>query len=237
MTASNRIALLDVARSLALLAMVVFHFTYDLALFRLIDPATPFTPFWALFARLTAGSFLFLAGISLWLAHGEGVRVRPFLRRLAVLVLAAAAVSLGTRLAMGESWVRFGILHSIATCSVLGLLFLRLPTPLVALTAVAVFLAPVWLDGGALAHPGWTWLIRVEGRALAVDYVPVLPWLAPFLAGMALGKAGSQWGLWDRLRGTGWLGWPGRHSLVIYLLHQPVLIALVAGWAALMPTP
>jgi uncharacterized membrane protein len=65
-----------------------------------------------------------------------------------------------------------------------------------------------------------------------MDFEPLFPWLAPFLAGMALTKAAKRSALWPVLsRPSGprlyRLTWPGRHSLVVYLLHQPILIALV----------
>jgi uncharacterized membrane protein len=69
----------------------------------------------------------------------------------------------------------------------------------------------------------------------SVDYVPLAPWLGPFLLGMALGRVGTRMGLWARLaawRGGRWaerIGWVGRQSLWIYLAHQPVLIAAI--WA------
>lgn len=235
-TPGHRIPALDIARSIALLAMAIFHLTYDLALFRLIDPGTAFTPFWALFARMTAGSFLFLAGISLWLAHGNGIRRHSFLRRLGILATAALAVSIGTRIGMGEAWVRFGILHSIAACSVLGLAFLRLPVAATVLAAVAAFLAPGWIDPNAFSHPAWVWLVKATGRPAMVDYVPLLPWAAPFLTGIALGRIGSMTGLWQRMARPETpllrrLSWPGRNSLAIYLAHQPILIGIVWAWA------
>ena len=70
----GRIVALDLARALALVAMAVFHFTFDLELFGLVQPGTTMLPGWRWLAYLTAGSFLFLAGVSLWLAHGQGIR-------------------------------------------------------------------------------------------------------------------------------------------------------------------
>ena len=75
--------------------------------------------------------------------------------------------------------------------------------------------------------------------AQTVDFEPVFPWLAAFLAGMGFGRIGQAMGLWDRLRGwpdgraTRLLSWPGQLSLAIYLIHQPVLLALVAAYAQL----
>ncbi|MEM1432403.1 MAG: heparan-alpha-glucosaminide N-acetyltransferase, partial [Pseudomonadota bacterium] len=180
------------------------------------------------------GSFLFLAGVSLWLAHGAGIRWRGFWRRWGILVLAAAAVSAATYIAMPRAFVYFGILHSIAAASLIGLALLRLPTGILLALASAVVVAPDFLRTEAFNHPGLWWTGLATAPRPSVDFEPVLPWAAPFLAGLAVAKAADARGVWRRLAGQplgpSWLAWPGRHSLILYLLHQPVLIALV--WAA-----
>lgn len=229
----GRIAALDIARTVALIGMAIYHFTYDLEMFGHLSPGTAVTGFWAIFARLVAGSFLFLAGISLWLAHAEGIRWRPFVRRVAVIAGAALIVTIGTRIALPQTFVFFGILHSIATASVIGLLFLRLPAAITLAAAAGVFAISHLPHGSAFDAP-LLWPLGLSTNAPpAIDYVPLFPWLAPFLAGLALAKLGTRSGLWSRLtrhNEPGPLAWPGRHSLAIYLIHQPVLIGLV--WAA-----
>lgn len=229
----DRIAALDVARTVALIGMAIYHFTYDLEMFGHIPPGTAVTGFWAMFARLVAGSFLFLAGISLWLAHGNGIRWRGFARRFAMIAGAALLVTIGTRLAMPQTFVFFGILHSIAAASLFGLAFLRLPAAFTLAAAAGVF-AISRLPHNASFDVPLFWPLGLSTNAPpAIDYVPLFPWLAPFLAGLALAKLGSAAGLRSRLmRNTapGPFTWPGRHSLAIYLIHQPVLIGLV--WAA-----
>jgi uncharacterized membrane protein len=77
----------------------------------------------------------------------------------------------------------------------------------------------------------WLWLGLGRTIPPMIDYEPVLPWVAPVLAGIAIGRLGTS--LWPRLarvRLPGWLTWPGRHSLAIYLVHQPVLMGGV--WLA-----
>ncbi len=231
-----RVPQLDVARSFALLAMAIYHFNFDLAMFGLIAPETLYgTPLWLL-ARVTASSFLMLVGISLFLAHGRGIRWPAFLRRLGVLIAAAALVSVGTSYAVGDAWVRFGILHSIAASSVIGLVFLRLPAVLTLACAVACFFAPQIIGPDAISSPWLLWLLPVSGRPPMVDYLPLLPWLTPVLVGIGGARLAEQAGLWTRLSrpadapgSPAWLTWPGRHSLAVYLIHQPVLIFLV--WA------
>jgi uncharacterized membrane protein len=226
----------DLARAAALCGMILFHLVYDLVLFGLLPPGTVSMPgFWGYWARLVAGSFLFLAGVSLMLAHGEGIRWRAFGRRLAVIVAAAALVSLATWTAMPNQFVFFGILHAIATCSLLGLVFLRLPAALTLAAAALVFATP-WLMPGPLFEARWLVWTGLAGPApVSMDFEPLFPWFAPFLAGMALTRLARGIGLVDR--SAGWptapgpvlrgLAFLGRHSLAVYLLHQPILLSLV----------
>ncbi len=214
--------------------MVVFHFVVDLELFGHLPPGTTQSGLWPWFARAVAGSFLFLAGVSLWLAHGRGIRWRAFLRRLAVLALAAGAITLSTWLAMPDRFVFFGILHSIAAASVIGLAFLRLPATVTLVAAALVLVAPAVLSNGAFDAPALLWLGLSTWRPPTMDFEPVFPWLAPCLGGIAtarLARSAGALGRLSRLRAGGRaaraLAWPGRHSLAIYLAHQPVLIALI----------
>jgi uncharacterized membrane protein len=235
--AAPRIVLVDIARTAALAGMALFHFTYDLELFGHLPPGTTAMPGpWAYFARLVAGSFLFLAGVSLLLGHGETIRWPAFLRRLALLAGAAVIISLATYLALPHAWIFFGILHAIAAFSVIGLAFLRAPALLTAAVAVAVFLAPPYLRGPAFDTPALLWLGLSSRPPLSIDFEPLFPWLAPLLMGMAVARLAETAGLWRRLRAAPqprWakaVAWPGRHSLILYLIHQPVLVGAI--WAA-----
>jgi len=232
----GRILAVDLARAAALGGMILFHLVYDLVLFGLLPPGTVSMPgFWGYWARMVAGSFLFLAGVSLMLAHGGGIRWPAFGRRLAVIVAAAALVSLGTWAAMPNQFIFFGILHAIATFSLLGLVFLRLPASLTLAVAAAVFVTP-WLMAGPLFEARWlVWTGLAGPPPVSMDFEPLFPWFAPFLAGMALTRLARDRGLADRA--AGWPAAPGpvlrglalvgRHSLAVYLLHQPVLLSLV----------
>lgn len=236
MTPQPRIAALDLARTLAVVGMVIFHFTFDLQMFGHIAPGTTHEPFWYYFARLVAGSFLFLAGVSLWLAHGQGIRWPAFWRRFAMVAGGAVLVSVASIWVTPGGFIWFGILHAIATASLIGLAVLRLPAALTLAAAALAFALP-WVAVDARFNSLWlVWLGLAETQPFMADYVPLLPWLAPFLAGIALGRIGSRTGLWARLtRSTSpafrKLTFPGRHSLVIYLLHQPMLVAGFVAYA------
>src|SRR6478672_2771458 len=244
----GRIPLLDVARGLAVVAMVIYHFTWDLGFYRLTTIQAGVDPGWRLFAKLIAGSFLFLAGVGLVLAHGDGIRWRAFWRRFAVLALAAGAISLATWLAMPEGFIFFGILHSIAICSLLALPFVRAPSWLALAAAAAAFALPAYFRSTVFDSPWWYWLGLSQSLPLTNDYEPVLPWLGPMLLGVAFGRIALVLG-WDAAlaavpaksppaRG---LAFAGRHSLLVYLGHQPVLlatlwvVAMLAGPAQVQP--
>lgn len=238
MSALGRIALVDWARTAAIIGMVTFHFGRDLEVVGLVPPGTTFGGWWDIWARSVAGSFLFLAGLSLWLAHGDGVQWRGYLRRLSILVVAAIGVSVVTYFATPQIWVRFGILHSIALASVLSLPFLWAPWWVTLATAGAVLALAPGLQSEAFNGVWLLWLGLGTTWPPMMDWEPMVPWLAPMLAGVALGRLGSSLDWWIRLAdwqaGPDWLAWPGRHSLAIYLIHQPVIIGGMLAWIWLM---
>ena len=223
-----RLIPLDLARSLAILCMVAFHFTFDLALFGYLPPDTMSQPFWYYFARMIAGSFLFLSGVSLWLAHGLGIRWPAFWTRFAKIAAGAVLVTLASIWFVPGGTILFGILHAIAAASLLGLIALRLPWPVTLVLAAAIF-AAAWGPRLPAFDPLWlVWTGLAETRPMMGDYVPLVPWAAPALAGIAAAKA-LRLDLWrgtPPTRLTRALGFPGRHSLVIYLIHQPILFGL-----------
>ena len=235
----SRIPLLDLARTAALAGMVAFHFSYDLLLFDLVPRAYAASDFFYYHARLVAGSFLVLAGLGLWLAHGQGIRWPAFWRRFVKVAGAAGLVTAVTWAAMPDYYIYFGILHAIALYSLLGLAALRLPALITAIIALGFIAGSVYLPGPTLDAP----LLRFLGLgtlpAQTMDFEPVFPWFAAVLMGIALGQTGTRLGLWAYLVGVPagtWvdrLGWPGRHSLMIYLIHQPVLLGLIWAYAQL----
>jgi uncharacterized membrane protein len=235
-TKIGRIAALDVARGAALLAMAIYHFAWDMEFFGYSDPGTTAAGGWKLFARCIATSFLFLVGVSLLLAHGNGIRWKAFWRRFTMVAGAALAISIVTRLAVPGGFIFFGILHQIALASLLGLLFLRLPAALTLGIATLVIAAPHFLRNAFFDHPAWWWVGLSSSNPRSNDYVPLFPWFAAVLAGIALAKLASFAGLAARLAEVKFGGWSrplifaGRHSLAVYLIHQPVLIASV--WLA-----
>jgi uncharacterized membrane protein len=244
-TRMPRIDLIDQLRGIALLAMAVYHFTWDLGFFGYIDPETAATGGWRIFARLIAGSFLFLAGFSLVLGHARGFRARPYLIRLGKIGAAALVISIATYFAFPQTFIFFGILHAMAAASLVGLVFLRLPTVVLLLAAVLAAIAPLYLRAELFDHPALWWIGLSATIPKSNDYVPLLPWIAPFLIGMVASRVFLSSRLPPRLvadpsaqsRWKSLLATAGRHSLAIYLIHQPVLIGLVYAASLVVPAP
>lgn len=223
-----RVQIVDQGRTVALIGMIVFHFARDLEMFGIWPSGTTTTGIWYYLARLIAGTFLFLAGVSLVLGHRERINWRAFWIRFAKISVAAALVSGVTYIGFPGVFIYFGILHSIALCSLIGLVFLRLPATVAALAAVgvlAIHQSAVYPLNSAL----WGFTGLSASVRPSLDYVPLVPWLAPFLAGVAVGKL---WTPRAAVPGTvqNLFGWAGRHSLAVYLVHQPVLFGAIWLW-------
>lgn len=244
---ARRIVLLDLARGLAVVAMVVYHFTWDLGHFGFTTIQAAIDPGWRLFAKLIAGSFLALVGIGLVLAHGDGIRWGAFGRRLGILIAAAAAITFATWYATPESFIFFGILHCIAASSLIGLAALRLPAVVSAVLGLAAIALPQieGLKSAFFDHPGWLWLGLNPVLPLTNDYEPLLPWLGPVLLGIASARLVRGTALDTRLAALApadpvsrGLAFVGRHSLAFYLLHQPILFGGMALLASVLgPQP
>lgn len=232
-----RLPVIDQIRGIALLAMAVFHFSWDLSWFNLVTWRVTEALGWRLFAISIAGTFLFLTGVSLVLATANGIRWRPYFKRLGILIAAAAAISLATYLVMPDIMVRFGILHSIAFASVAGLVFLRLPPLVTLLCALFVGTLPLYYSTPALNGPFLGWLGLGTVPLPSVDFEPVFPWFAPPLIGIAVTRLALEKN-WQVVLATVQpngrlsraLRFAGRHSLIIYLVHQPILLGLL--WTA-----
>jgi uncharacterized membrane protein len=234
-TASGpRVAAIDVARGVALIGMALYHLSWDFAYFRLASAEFPLVPPMRLFSHAVAGAFLMLAGVSLALAHRGGIRWRAFLRRLAVVGGAAALLTLATYFYAPQQTIFFGILHCIAVASLLAAPLLRLPA-WVALAFSALVIAAPWLvASSAFDSPALVWLGLGTVAPQTLDWRPLTPWSGPVFLGLALTRlnfarlsASPLWRWRPVARPGRALAFAGRHSLAIYLIHQPLLFAIL----------
>ena len=238
---SPRYLALDSARGIALVAMAIYHFGWDLSFFGYVTSAAVNEGPWKFFARGIASSFLVLVGIGLILAHQNGIRWTGFWKRWSKIAGAALLITIATYYFTPESFIFFGILHQIAFASIAGLLFLRLQLiALIALGAVLILVAP-YLKFDALNGLYMAWTGLQSSGVRSNDYVPVFPWFGAVLVGMGIGKLALNRALFDRLQNmpnnvlARCLSFLGRHSLVTYLVHQPILIAGIYVFSLIYP--
>lgn len=229
-----RWAVVDVVRGVAILAVVVFHLIWDLGDLGFISWRISAHESGRIAGHAIAGTFLLLVGVSLALAHRRGIRWIPFWRREIQLVALALVITGFSAVFNPGQLVTFGILHAIALVSVLALPVVRAPRWVPWLLGVAALALPAVVRlPGRSAWLSWTGL--AEGTAPSLDWQPVLPWIALTFLGIgvmrwAMGADDEEVATVASVRGwrpravpARWLAVVGRHTLVIYLLHQPFL--------------
>ncbi len=233
---TQRLWPIDALRGGAIAIMIAFHFCFDLSYFKLADFNFYRDPFWLSARAFIVSSFLFLVGVSLMLASYANVELARILRRTGVLLAAALLISVVTYWQFGDRLITFGVIHFIAVASILGLAFRNLGH-------WNLLLGILWIVAGlTVQNPifdakALNWVGFMTGKPSTEDYVPLFPWFgvvllgmycAPWVARWTQGKAHTEPSALSRL-----LAWGGRHSLIIYLLHQPILMGLVYGFVFL----
>ena len=236
---------LDALRGAAIAWMTAYHFCFDLNHFRWLREDFHRDPFWTWQRTAIVSLFLFCAGMGQAVAHSQGQPWRRFWRRWAQVAGCALLVTAGSWFMFPRSYIFFGVLHGIAVM----LIVVRLTAAwgrwlwpagalVIGLWALAPFAHANWPSLDPLNHGPLHWIGFISRKPVTEDYVPVLPWLGVMWWGMAAG----QWLLRRRpavLQGSvssggGALAWMGRWSLSWYMLHQPVLIGVVAAVTALV---
>ena len=221
--------------------MVVYHLTYDLDTFGGYDIDSTYG-FWAWFADATASAFLFLVGVSLSISYsrataggtGRGLFWKYLKRGLRILAYGMGLTLVS--LALGMGIIAFGILHVIGVSVILAypLLRFRLPNLLLGVSLIAVGAYMMARDVSSESP----WLLPfgiVPENLFMPDYRPLLPWFGVVLVGLFVGNV--VYGGGKRPAGlaekTPVAARPlvplGRNSLFIYLVHQPILVALLVA--------
>lgn len=232
----QRLPIIDWARGFALFTMAIYHFCWDLEWYSLVSWPVAASIGWRFFAGSIAVTFLFFTGVSLMLAHANGIRWKPYFQRLAMVVAGAAVVTASTWYIQPASFVWFGILHCIAAAGLIGLVFLRLP-PIFTLTcAIVIMVLPFVYKTPLFNAPYLTWIGLSTSYRYTVDYVPIFPWLGPPLVGIALMKFGLAWNFNKYLATFNMSGrfnelirFTGRHGLLFYLVHQPIMVGIISA--------
>ncbi len=233
----DRIWEIDFLRGVSIILMVFYHAGYDLyrlcgvkSLFGVFIPIDG--PFLQTLVNIFAGLFIVLSGASSTLSRNNP-------RRALKLLAVALVVTAATYIFDASSAIHFGILHFLGTAILIYGLTLEKAGPWPCLAAAggafAITAGISFLARNVPIH--FDWLLPfgiVSDTYSTVDYFPLFPWLGVYLLGAAIGKA-----FYTRRRSL--LPWgksvplinaAGRHSLAIYILHQPLILGVLylGGW-------
>jgi uncharacterized membrane protein len=216
----GRVNSVDALRGAAVVAMVLYHTFYDLRFFLDIDAELIDSPLWLLGHIGIAGVFFFTSGVSARLSFENSVPIQRTIFRISQVGAGAAIVTASTFVLFPDKWVYCGILHALTVCSVLGLWLRRFPMVCAALSLSSA---------AAYSFLGTAWPPVVE-KSGTMDYVPIFPWVGVYLLGIwawSSLKIQILLNICVRPLESEWLEALGRHALLAYLIHQPILLGVL----------
>jgi len=227
---------IDFARGIAVILMIGFHAAFDITYFKhgtYIDEPLSYIAFFI------ASLFIILFGISMTISYARASKrlkgkelCLKYIRRSVKLLGYASIITIITFLAFPQEFIFFGILHFFSTATLLSYLALRIkakPVVYLLFTLISFLIslplmnihAPLFSFAGASAN------------IKTFDYFPLFPWLGVVFFGMFLGTVfyrdgKRQFGIKNRdSKVLSAICMAGRHSLLIYFIHQPVLVIFI----------
>lgn len=227
---------LDAFRGTGVLMMVIFHFFIDLS-FLGIDGPNPYSGFLKGFGVVTASLFLLIAGISAHITYEKtspsNTQTREFIKRGTKLILIGLGITLVTWWFLyGKGYVVFGILHLIGFGIILTPFLHRFGKYALLIAGGLLFISSI---GIVPYGPLWlAWMGIHPENFSSIDYTPIIPWLSMFITGLCIGQILYPEGRQRfqitiaNIPSVRPVIYAGRHSLFIYLMHQPVMIGVIS---------
>lgn len=236
--ANGRFWELDALRGISIISMVLIHTVYDLMYFNFIKGEIGSEP-WRTLAFFTASTFLVLVGISFTISYSRRIDknggfwkvYHHFIKRGSFILSGGILITIITSIIIPNGFIFFGILHLIGISIIIAPFFYNFGRKNIyfgaAFILIGLFLmgvsGPYFLLPFGIGHPGF----------FSYDYEPIFPWFGIVLMGMYLGNLfyprGGRSFRMDAKPGKigNLLGFLGRHSLLIYFLHQPIIIIII----------
>lgn len=219
----------DLLRTLALSLMILYHLIYDLDQWTNLNIQVN-TPFWFTIGKTAALLFIFLSGFSYGLSKStlkNGFKIFFF----------ASIITLVTYLLFPEQYIRFGILHFLGTMMLLSPLLKRIPTLFLGLSSLMAF-GLGFIFSHILVESPWLLPLGLMYKGFAsMDYFPLFPYSGMTFLGIITfrlleskikEKRSSLPYVKTQVKKLhSMVAWVSRHSLTIYLVHQPILLGII----------
>ncbi|RLG17676.1 hypothetical protein DRN62_00575 [Nanoarchaeota archaeon] len=195
-----RLWLIDFSRGIAVIAMIIFHATFDY--YFLTGQEFNYSSL----AYPIGFSFIFISGLALYNSKKDA---KKFAKRFLKLFSYALLISGVTFLFYPNCFVKFGILHFFAFSTPIVYFFLDKGKWNLLAAFFVLALSPF------VKHPNFC----------SLDYYPLIPWLSVYFFGLYFGEYVSEYLTKNNiiLKELDLIAKMGRHSLTIYLIHQPIL--------------
>jgi len=220
---------IDFVRGIGILLMLVSNFVTDLQFFY---GYSNYETFWWVFARATATIFLLIAGISLTISYSKNNSFAKHFKRGLYIFGLGLIITLVTWFFIPQNFVRFGILHLIGISIILSFILLKFDKKIALIVGIFAILIGFLIKNVNSATNYFSWLGLTTNTFSAVDYFPIFPWFGVVLIGIFLGKLfypnGKRRFELKGFKQMKLVSWIGRHSLIIYFVHQPVILVLLS---------
>ena len=228
----GRVTVLDTVRGLTILSMVGFHTMFDYVyVYGFSAPWFSDAVFQNVWRCSISWVFIALAGLMTSFSRNN-------LKRAGVYGAAAFAVFAATSLTRITTPINFGILYCMAACTLVFCAVRpqleKASSPVVPAVLVALFLVLGNVHHAVYPVPGLAWLGFPSASFSSGDYYPLVPYVFLYLAAAWAGMRVKRYPAWTKRDYCPPLTFLGRHSLVIYLAHQVVIVALFEAVLALM---
>lgn len=230
MERKNRFAEIDLVRGISLSLMIAFHLLWDLDYYGM----KPLDRQMYQFSPGIAVVFFLLVGISIILASQKKT-AKQFIVRGSIILFIGCCISAISMIVLPEKPVYFGVLHCIGVSMIISPIFIKLNTRQLYYLSIPVMMFGIMIGNLNVLEAGPLMVLGLHSSSLqTVDYFPMFPWFGIVLFGMALsgilykdGKRQFPFPDITKYKPTRMMSWLGRHSLPVYLIHQPAISGVI----------
>lgn len=231
---SKRFWEIDAIRGIAIVLMVIYHLFYDLSFFNILN-INPKSGILYIIGRIAAVLFVFLIGISLTLSYSrnsnQSNQLLKFIKRGFGIFIWGLFITAVTWMIFPMYTVVFGILHFIGVAIIISYPLLRYQLPNL-IGGIICFILTLFLKKFSVQNYYFIWLGLTPKGFQTFDYFPLLPWFGIVMFGLFTGNVlykdytrRFSFPNISKNKSVKILRYLGENSLVIYLIHQPIILA------------